>query len=277
MSAEPMPIINEARLVGPAAILDEMSGADDAAVAAAIEKRMNEYGIAVPGELASASLRRLVDRLRGRRLLEDFGVHQAQVEWLRFHVPPGGTARLTLERKAERTGGVTLKFMGLGFGSGRSVALGAEHDFGDRTDCFSLGALVDVHLRTYTESDGRIAVQVDVEGVAGISLASRMPCGLCFQPPEAGPVPRKQEHEWDLDDDPHGLTAKVTYETTDISDVEISPKIPEVELGGLIPGLSMNRSIMSSCVATYTFPGHACFRSYHEVPRRLDLPFWGRF
>lgn len=272
-----MPILEETYLAGPAAILDEMGAEDDAAVAAVIEKRLSEHGLAEPGARSSASLQRLVDRLRGRRLREDLGVHRAEVEWLRFHVPPGGTAHLTLERKVARTGGVTLKFMGLGFGSGCSVALGAEQDFGDREDCFSLGALVDVHLRTYTESNGQDAVQVDVEKVVGTSIASWVPCGLCFRAPDQGPAPRQQEHEWDLADDAHGMIEKLTHETTDTSDVEIGLDIPGVDLGTLIPGLSMSRSIMSSCAATYTFPGHACFRSYHQVPPSLDLPFWGRF
>ncbi|GGN85219.1 hypothetical protein GCM10010112_65420 [Actinoplanes lobatus] len=275
MSAEPLPILEDAYLAGPAATLAEMDGADDVVVAAAIEERMTGYGLAVPGARGPGGLQRLLDRLRGRVLRADLGVHPAEVPWLRFHVPPGGSAQLVLERQVERKGGVTLKFMGLGSGSGRSVTLGAEQDFGDRADCFTLGAKLDVRLRVYAD-DGRDSVQVDVERVVGTSLASRVPCGFCFRAPEPGPQPRKLDREWDLEDDPHGLTETLTHETLNASDLEIGLEIPGVDLGGLTPGLTCSRSVTSTCTATYRFPGNACFRAYTEILPGLDLPFWGR-
>jgi hypothetical protein len=47
----------------------------------------------------SDAYRLLVDRLRGRRVVEDLGEHAAAFAWLELHVPPGGSAKLGLRNE----------------------------------------------------------------------------------------------------------------------------------------------------------------------------------
>jgi hypothetical protein len=278
MDDQELCILDDDPLPGPAAVLDACAGTDDADAAFALQDYMREAGVAVSGaRFGLGDIRRLVRRIRDRSLVRDLGAYPTNVEWLGFHVPPGGSASLALSQETARAGSVKLKVMGLGFGSGRSIKLGSAQNFGVRDRCFTLGVKLQIRLRTYTEHSGREdLLQVDVEQVLGSFLATPAACTWCFKAPAPGAVPREREREWDLTDDPTGLTETVTYELGESADVEIGLNLPGAGLGSLTPSVAVNRSFTSSCVAMYTFPGKARFTSYRQIPRALDLPFWGR-
>jgi hypothetical protein len=275
-------IVEERELSGPAATLAELLEHDDKQVAEELSRRLVDQGVAVPGDRKGldlvAYLMGLLRRLRGRRLVRDLGVHEARLQWLSFHAPPGGTAHLKLARAATGEGGITLKFMGLGYGSGLELTTTAERDFGERGQCFSLGSIVKVRLREYAEADAdaRHTVQADVVERIGTFLDSHEHCPKCFTAPETGPQPRRLERTWDLMGDPHGLTETWTHELADSSEVELGLDLPVLATAGLTAGIAISRSVQSTCEANYVLPGGARFSAYCDLLPCFDLPFWGR-
>jgi hypothetical protein len=278
----PLEIVEERELAGPAATLTELLNHDDEEVAKELSRRLMDQGIAVPGDRKDlglvAYLMGLLRRLRGRRLVRDLGVHKARLQWLSLHAPPGGTAHLKLARAATGEGGIILKFMGLGYGSGLEFKTTAEHDFGKRGQCFTLGSIVKVQLREYAEADAdaQRTVQVDVVERIGTFLDSHERCPKCFTAPETGPQPRRLERTWDLTGDPHGLTEKWTHELTDSSEVEVGLDLPVLAMADLTAGIAISRSVRSTCEASYVLPGGARFSTYCDLLPGLELPFWGR-
>ena len=278
----PLAIVEERELSGPAATLADLLQHNDEHIAKELSQRLLDQGVAVPGNRKDfdliAYLMGLLRRLRGRRLVRDLGVHEARLQWLSFHAPPGGTAHLKLTRAATGEGGITLKFMGLGYGSGLELKSTAEHDFGERAQCFSLGDIVKVRLREYAEADAdvRRTVQVDVVERIGTFLDSHELCPRCFTASETGPQPRRLERTWDLTGDPHGLTEKWTHDLTDSSEVELGLDLPVLAAADLTAGIAINRSVQSTCEASYVLPGGARFSAYCDLLPGFDLPFWGR-
>jgi hypothetical protein len=276
----PLEIVEERELSGPAATLADLFEHDDKQIAEELGRRLADQGVAVPGDRRDldlvAYLMGLLRRLRGRRLVRDLGVHEARLQWLSFHTPPGGTAHFKLARKASGKGGITLKFMGLGYGSGLELKTTAEHDFGKRGECFSLGSIVKVRLREYAEADASRTMQVDVVERVGSFLDNHERCPKCFTAPDVGPQPRRSERIWDLSGDPHGLTEKWTHDLTDSSEVELGLDLPVLATADLKAGIAIKRSAQSTCEASYVLPGGARFSAYCDLLPGFDLPFWGR-
>jgi hypothetical protein len=273
-------IVGERELAGPAATLDELLNHDDEEVAEELRKRLAGQGVAVPGDRKDLNLGAyimgLLRRLRGRRLVRELGVHEARLQWLSFHTPPGGTAHLKLARSVTGEGGIILKLIGLGYGSGLEFKTTAELDFGERDQCFSLGSIVKVQLREYAEADARQTVQVDVVERIGTFLDSHERCPKCFTAPETGPQPRRLERTWDLTGDPQGLTEKWTHDLIDSSEIELGLDLPVLTAAGLTAGVAISRSVQSTFDANYILPGGARFSAYCDLLPGLDLPFWGR-
>lgn len=276
-------VVEQEELLGAADIVSELEVEQDEEAIGELQARIREQGVGLPGARASLfeDVRRILNRLRGRELVEDLGVHNVRVEWLSFHVPPGGTAGLKFERSAEHSSGVKLKFIGLGFGSGRSVSITAEHDFGDRNHCFNIGSTLAVRLRTYANDGGDEAdlLQVDVENMVGFFLNSLAACPLCFTDPERGPRRAQSTgREWDLSNDAQGLTETQTFEFGEERELEVGLEIPVVTgLPAFNPAVAMSRSMTNRCIAKYQFPGKARFTAYQLVGKGQDFPFWGRY
>ena len=103
-NAEAIEIVEEQVLPGPAATLDAMADEEDHLVARELRDRLQAQGTAVPGDRNPIDyVIGLVRRLRGRKMIRDLGIHQTRLEWLRFHAPPDGKARLVLERTEAAT------------------------------------------------------------------------------------------------------------------------------------------------------------------------------
>jgi len=270
-------ILDDAPLEGMAAAVERLADQDDEAAAAALERQLDEQEVGKAGD--RGILRNLLEQFRGVQLVDDLGTHSTKLEWLAFHVPPGGTGQLQLEVAGTQHAAVQLKVMGLGGGSGRKFTFGAERDLGTRDRCFALGAWIDVRLRTFRGrgADAPEDLRVDVEAVTNSYLEPLQPCALCFtdaarRPPRAHPA----GIGWDLTSDDKGVTERVTVEFTREAELEVTLQIPGLSLGGLVPGVAMNREVRSRCEASYTFPGRANFVGYELIGRRKDFPFWGR-
>jgi hypothetical protein len=270
-------ILEDAPLEGMASVVERLGDADDEAASLALEQHLDQQEVGKAGD--RGIMRNLVEQFRGMSQVADLGTHPTRLEWLAFHVPPGGTGQLQLEVAGTRHAAVQLKVMGLGGGSGRTFTFGAERDLGTRDQCFALGAWIDVRLRTFRgrDADASEELRVDVVAVTNSYIEPLRPCALCFteasrRPPRARPT----GSGWDLTSDDKGLTERLTVEFTRESEMEVILQIPGLPLGELVPGVAINREVRSRCEALYTFPGGANFVGYELIGRRKDFPFWGR-
>ncbi len=219
----------------------------------------------------------LLDRLRARKEVANFGSHEVKVDWLGFHVPQGGTGSLTLKATREGGSSVNLKFLGFGGGARRAVTLTAERDFGDREGCFYLGVTLELGLRAFAEGGASEAnvLQVDIERLVGSYLRSEPACPLCFadrrKPLRARPTGRA----WDLTADAKGLTETIGYDLEEALELEVGFDIP-LASSALKPAVEISRSVKSACSASYKFPGGVRFTGYQMIGKVLDLEFWGK-
>jgi hypothetical protein len=270
-------VLDDAPLEGMASVVERLGDADDDAASAALEQYVDQQEVGRAGD--RGIMRNLLDQFRGMQLVADLGTHQTKLEWLAFHVPPGGTGQLQLEVAGTQHAAVQLKVMGLGGGSGRKFSFGAERDLGQRDQCFALGAWIDVRLRKFRgrDADASEDLRVDVEAVINSYVEPLQPCALCFTDAARRPL---RAHPagvgWDLSSDDKGVTERLTVEFSRETELEVTLAIPGLPLAGLVPGVAMNREVRSKCEAVYTFPGRANFVGYELIGRRKDFPFWGR-
>lgn len=269
-------ILEDAPLEGMASVVERLGDEDDEAASLALDQHLDQQEVGRAGD--RGIVRNLLDKFRGMKEVSDLGTHPTKLEWLAFHVPPGGTGQLQLEVAETQHAAVQLKVMGLGGGSGRNVTFGAERDLGTRDQCFALGAWIEVRLRTFCGRDGDAPeLRVDVEAVTNSYVEPLQPCALCFIDAARRPLrARPTGTGWDLTSDDKGVTERLTVEFTREAEMEVVLEIPGVSLGGLVPGIAMSREIRSRCDALYTFPGRGNFVGYELVGRRKDFPFWGR-
>jgi hypothetical protein len=270
-------ILEDAPLEGTASVVERLGDEDDEAASLALDQHLDQQEVGKAGD--RGMVRNLLDKFRRMREVADLGTHPTKLEWLAFHVPPGGTGQLQFEVAGTQHAAVQLKVMGLGGGSGRKVTFGAERDLGVRDQCFALGAWIDVRLRTFRgrDDDAPEELRVDVEAVTNSYVEPLQPCALCFSAAARRPLrARPTGTGWDLTSDDKGVTERLTVEFTREAEMEVTLAFPGVSLGGLVPGIAMNREVRSRCEALYMFPGRANFVGYELVGRRKDFPFWGR-
>lgn len=270
-------VLEDTALEGTAAVVERLEQEDEDTASAELQRYLDRQEVGRAGD--RGILQDLLDQFRGVRQVADLGTHPTRLEWLAFHVPPGGSGHLTLEVVGTQRAAVELKVMGLGGGSGRTFTLGAERDLGSRDRCFALGAWIDVRLRTFRGrgADAVEELRVDVEGVTNCYLEPLLPCPLCFTDPARRPLrARPTGLGWDLASDDTGVTERLSVEFTRESELEVTLEIPGVPLAGLVPGVAMSREVRSRCEAEYVFPGGANYVAYELVGRRKDFPFWGR-
>ena len=271
-----LPTLEDTALDGAAAIAEAVQEDD----ADAFEQRLRAADLPASSTRADFldDALRLFARLRGRRLVADLGVFPVEVNWLGFHVPPGGSGQLKLAATQQGKSSVQLKLMGLGGGTRRNISFAAEHDFGARKECFYLGQKLEVRVRTFAEGGAKEAnaLQVDIENTLDRYLRRLPACPLCFDSPAGKPPLAKATGQgWDLTGDMQGITETIKYELEEALELEVGLEIPLLQ-STLKPAAEMSRVIKSVCSASYDFPGGAQFSSYQLVGKRVDLPFWGK-
>ena len=265
------------RIAGPAEFVEQHDAADDAHVAGALAEHMEQAGLESPARrgMAGDAYREIVRRIRGRRLLEDFGEHDFSVAWLGFHVPPGAKGQLKISTAGTVGYGVKLEVLGLGFGSGCRRTLTVNEDFRERTQCLSLAQRVRARVRSYADRGKSTAshVQVDVLAVLAEERRALDPCPECAAADELDELEPGAAH--DLRNDPVGQVYQesIKLEGDESVDIGLPLSLPGLNLK---PSVSLKRSIQLECAVRYDLPGGHCYTPYLRSDGWTGLPIWRR-
>ncbi|MDD1671076.1 MAG: hypothetical protein LUQ67_07215 [Methanomicrobiales archaeon] len=221
----------------------------------------------------------LLDILKRRRLIRDWGEYPAAVEWLSLHVPPGGAASFAIENRSQQKSGVTLKLLGAGIGSGRGIMLSVNQNFLERKHCARLIQHVTVRVRTFDIGRGPESPEIEpsVTAVRHLEVRTWDTCPVCGRSPDdldpftyvqAGPG-------LDLRQDDVGQKRSeiVQLSVNHRGEIELQVPIPGLGGSGNI-GLFAERDIELTCSADYTFPPKVFFTPYRVAGVQVDLPFW---
>lgn len=274
-----LPVVENTELDGMASLADSIDCEDEAEAGRQFQNVLEEHGLRASGArgVRIDQALRLFKWFRSRRLVEDLGCHEVDLDWLGFHVPQGGTGRLVLGHSNTEESLLKLTFLGFGGGSRLRYSVSAKRDFGLRSTCFYLGTRVSVRLRTFAENGAAEAnvMQVDIGEPVNDYLRPAPDCPLCFRSAGCKPAKAKPSGQsWDLRADGQGISETLTYELSKTWQFEASLKIPVLKTD-LKPAIEMTRSIASSCSVAYEFPGGRRFTGYELIGSRLNLPFWG--
>jgi hypothetical protein len=265
------------RIAGPAEFVEEHGADDDAQVAGALAEHMEQAGIEPPARrgMIGDAYREIVQRIRGRHLIEDFGEHEFSVDWLGFHVPQGAKGQLKISTAGTVGYGVKLEVLGLGFGSGCRRTLTVNEDFRERTQCLSLGQRVRARVRSFADRGKTVAshVQVDVVAVLAEERRALDPCPACMAADELDELEPGAAH--DLRGDPVGQVYQesIKLEGDESVDIGLPISLPGLKLK---PAVSMKRSIQLECAVKYDLPGGHCYTPYNRSDGWTGLPIWRR-
>src|SRR6266567_2258694 len=83
-------ILEDAPLEGMASVVERLGDEDDEAASLALEQHLDQQEVGRAGD--RGIMRNLLDQFRGMTQVADLGTHPTKLEWLAFHVPPGGPA-----------------------------------------------------------------------------------------------------------------------------------------------------------------------------------------
>lgn len=269
-------VLDDVPLLGIAQLCESRPDDDPRALATVLMEHAERTGVALPTARGSSRYLSIIDRIRGRLLLEDFGVRLFSVDWFAFHVPPGAAGRLKITHKRTDHSDVSLKVLGLGFGGGRITSLSLQDDYGERCECLLLRRTFEARFRVFEEISGYRYIQVDVERVARDEQIAQTRCERCavgaLPPRDVAPVPGVVI---DLTNDPRGRTLSDTLEIVDDRELELSLplKFPGFDL---TPGVAMKRQLELECSFGYTLPGGHCYTPFHDPEGWDDFPFWLR-
>ena len=273
------PEVFETRAVaGLATSIEDAPDLGEADLAPRLRGVVNRLGAAVPGDQSVAGdlLRKIISRVRGRRLVEDYGVHPVEVPWLCMHVPLYGNAQLQLTDTQKDTGGVKFSLVGNGLGDGWTYHAKLRRDFQERKRCMSLVETFRVRVRgyAYDNAPGDVELRSDVVEQVGTSARELARCPLCQPASEDEPVlVTKAGAAIDLTADPVGQKVSEQFELAGTSEFELGLKASLPGDLGVSAGVTCKREVSLACSLDYVLPGG---KRYLPM-RRLeypDLPFW---
>ena len=273
-------VLSDQPLLGAGAFVEQHKSESERALAEALREHALEHGVGLPAARGPIdAFESIVRRIRGRTLMKDLGEHEVAITWLTAHAPPGGNTHLRVAQLAKSGFGVQLSVLGIGLGSGRSVTLGVDRDFGKRDKCMRIQHKFRVAIRAYRydEDDDAPKVQTDVVKQLGEKISSYDDCPYCFLEAEHCPDMAEaiEENTCDLTDDPTGKSEKTSITIENEKEIELGLKLP---LGGLeiTPSLAVKRNWKLICSLESHFPGGYCYTPHRIVGEWNDLPFWGR-
>jgi hypothetical protein len=232
--------------------------------------------IAVPGARGPLeTFRRIAEKIRGRTLVKDLGVHEFTINWLTFHVPPGGKGALQITNSAESQFGFRLAMVGLGFGSGRRITLSVNQNFGERNTCLLLSQRAQAKVLAYASSNSQEPdeLQVDILKVLSLYTIALSECPDC-QGPDDTLMIEQSGPAIDLTQDPVGQRHEEKFSLTDDSELELGLPLP-IPLQ-LTPSVALSRSVRLSVEVRYEFPGGYCFTPFRKLTGWEDFQFWRR-
>jgi len=220
----------------------------------------------------------IADRFRQRVLVDDLGVHRVELDWLTLHVPPGGTADFELGTTSESTAGVSMRILGLGYGSGREIELTFSRTYDKRSSCTRLTQVADVHVRRYAlGSDAEeMEVVTDVERLREQRVLPWVDCPDCGRKAsDLSPFHYEVAPDGiDLRLDDVGATEAESREIR--SETKSDIKLP-ISIPGFSPleaGVSMSVAASLRCSVKWHFPAHSFYRRYWSARQLNLLPFW---
>jgi len=267
--------IEDVPVVGLADRLTELEGADSEEAALRLQEYADATGVPGPDPRGATgdAYRRLVDRLRGRHVVEDLGEHPAAFAWLELHVPPGGGGRLTLKNEQGSDSGVTLSIVGLNYGNGRAAKLSVSEDFGERDQCLQLVQHVSVRVLRHEDGPPR----GDVTRIRHVELVPWPVCPHCgqsasgldtigYEPAGVG---------LDLSHVAAGTERTVVHELSGSGERGLGVSIP---LPAGVPALKVSFKATTTfslvCDARYRFAGGRLYTPVRPLDDGPALPFW---
>ncbi|MFZ5895038.1 MAG: hypothetical protein ACOY0T_28520 [Myxococcota bacterium] len=221
-------------------------------------------------------IRKVISRVRGRKLVEDHGVHEVEVPWLSLHVPARGRARLKLSRSDETQEGMKFSLVGLGLGDGWSYKATLTRDFRERERCMAVVETFRIWVRCYAyqHAPADFEFRSDVTEHVGTTVRELDRCPVCEPlPDDDPPLVTKAGKIIDLIGDPVGQTISETVVLSGSSEFEVGLKVKMMGDLGASAGVTCKRKVASTCDVEYTLTGGYLY----EPIRRLeydDLPFW---
>ena len=270
-------VIQDRPVGGFSSSIEAASDLGDTELASRLSEVAARLGTGMPGDQSAAGdlLRKIVSRVRGRKLVEDYGVHAVEVPWLCLHVPPSGSAQLQLSDSQKDAGGIKFSLAGTGLGDGWTVQAKLKRDFQERKRCMTLVEAFQVRVRGYAygEAPADIEIRSDVVEHVGTSARELARCPLCEPRPEDEPVlANKAGPAIDLTADPVGQKMSQVIELGGTSELEVGLKATLAGVG-VSAGVTCKREVSLTCSLDYVLPGG---RRYLPMRRLeyLDLPFW---
>jgi hypothetical protein len=269
-------VLEDEAIPGIAQLVESRPDDDPQALVTELLDRALTVDVGIPSSRSTNRYLSIIDRIRGRQLVEDLGKRQFDVDWFAFHVPPGAKGRLKLTHKKEGTLGVKLKVLGLGFGGGRSLSLALQDDYGERTKCLLLQRTFEANFRVFEDISGRQYFQVDVERVVKDKQYGAGECQRC----SIGALPEFDftpvaEVAIDVTHDPNGRTISDSYSIDENKELELS--LPLNFTGfDILPGIALRRNVKLECEYGYTLPGGYCYTPFRDDDGWRDFPFWLR-
>lgn len=220
----------------------------------------------------------VINILKNRQLIADLGEQPAAIDWLSLHVPPGGSASFHIQNSSKEKGGVSLRLLGTGFGSGVGVSLSVKEDFLERTRCARLSQHVNVRVRRFGTGSGAEEIETSVTAIRHMEVKPWDPCPMCGRrPDELDPFSYVQASGGiDLTHDDVGMKRSETIELSASyqADIGLEATIPGLGVAGKI-GISAGRDLELTCSMDYAFPPKSFFTPYRASGTQVvDLPFW---
>jgi hypothetical protein len=268
-------ITEDIPVVGLADRLAELGDVPTDEAAARLREHAGTTGVPGPDPRGAMSdaYRQLVDRLRGRRVIEDLGEHPAAFAWLELHVPPGGSGQLSLRNEQGSDSGVTVSIVGLNYGNGRVAKLSVSEDFGERQHCLQL--VQHVSVRVVRHADG--PPRGDVTRVSHVEVVSWPDCPRCGQSPsELDTIGYELAGiGLDLSHDDAGAERTTVHELSGSGERGLGISVP-VPAG--LPALKVSFRATTTfslvCNARYRFAGGRYYTPVRPVDDGPALPFW---
>ncbi|WP_433307219.1 hypothetical protein ACQP2F_22940 [Actinoplanes sp. CA-030573] len=232
-------------------------------------------GLSLPAERGLPGIaRRVIDRLRGARPVEELGEVDAAFEILGLHVPPAGRAALHLARSESGDRQVSIKAIGSGFGGGRTLTLAVDEDIPERNRCMVIRQHVTLAVRRFErDAAGQPWIRTDVVAWSNREFVGLDPCVHCgasgddldpleFDEDEAGAL--------DLRSYDAAVTRKSAMTLAGKRKADIG-----VDVGGKAgAGFHLEQQTTISCTASYTFPAGRWFLPYRPAGDTAALPYW---
>jgi hypothetical protein len=276
----PTTVLTDEHVAGYAELLETaaITDGDTQQIAAALRATAERAGLQPP---AVRGLRdpfvSLVERLRGRRVETDHGVHDVQVPWFEFHVPRGaaGSLRWTKSEAHERT--FSLAVLSAGAGSGRKVSFTVDAELPERKSCVRFMVGAKVHVRSYTSDQGE-RLDSDIVALTNRTLVAWPDCPFC-----AAATGDVDELDFELGqaidltrhDAPYRETFR--YSLSGESHLDLGASIPLPVGADSRIGLSVSRTVELSCEAAFEFAPGAEYQPYWRADdggASATLPYW---